>query len=373
MKYLRVIGFLLIEWLVSASSYAQTDFNINLLLDYSSAEQCIALFEDQPVNTQQLAELKGNRIASSTAGLISDNKNIYDNLQNYLDSIKYHQKIKNDVYHLEDSRKNVSDIKQLLEELKKRNFSRRVAATVEQIFPNDAKVSVDIPVFIVALGHKNVDAYVRRIIWHEDYPEFVGENRGELTIILNLSQAVNYGSNTEDRFINLLGVVAHEVFHTALGNFKETSQSWQRYYSNHHSPVDALLDLTHNEGIAYYLSLDQQTGGYLPRDWNEKTRNAISTFNKNISLLFTDSTSQQNINEIIRQANLSGYWESYGSITGMFIAREIDKRFGRGSLIESIDQNPFYFFKKYIKMCNQDSNLPKFTKLLIFYVLENSE
>src|SRR6202008_3534100 len=102
-------------------------------------------------------------------------------------------------------------INDLLGEIKKRNFNRRVVATVEQIFPQDANVSVTIPLYVVAVGHENVDAFVRRIIWHGDEPQFVGENEGELTIVINLGQSVAYGQSLDDRFISLLGVVAHEV------------------------------------------------------------------------------------------------------------------------------------------------------------------
>ncbi|MBI5021628.1 MAG: hypothetical protein HZB59_09340 [Ignavibacteriales bacterium] len=355
------------------NSQTNPKFNVSLSLDYSAAEQYIALLEDQPVSTQQIARLRGNRIAASTTGLISDDRNVTGNLLNHLDSLKYHQIIHADIYHLEEARSKVSEIKQLLEELKKRNFSKRVTATVEQIFPNDAEVSIDIPIFIVALGHENADAYVRRIIWHGDSPEFTGNDDGELTIVVNLSSAVRYGSDVEDRFISLLGVVAHEVFHAAFGNYKESSSSWKEYYTKPQSPIDALLDLTQNEGIAYYLSLEQQGGGYLPHDWNDKTRNAFTDFNKYSSALLTDTVTNKTVFEILRKANLSGYWNSYGSITGMVMAREIDRQMGRESLIEAISKNPFYFFRKYIELTEKGTNLPKFPKRLNSYILRNSE
>lgn len=355
------------------NSQTNPKFNVSLLLDYSAVEQSIPLFEDQPINTQQIAALRGNRIAASTTGLISDDRNITGNLSNYLDSLKYHQIIYKDIYHLEEARRRVPEIKQLLEELKKRNFSKRVAATVEQIFPNEAEVSIDIPVFIVAFGHDNVDAYVRRIIWHGDYPEFTGDDKGELTIVLNLSSAVRYGSNVDERFISLLGVVAHEVFHAAFGNYKENSSSWKEYYNKTQSPINALLDLTQNEGIAYYLSLEQQGSGYLPRDWQEKIRNAFSDFNKYSSALLSDTITHHTAFNLIRKANLSGYWDSYGSITGMVMAREIDRQMGRAALIEAISQNPLYFFRKYKELAGKDSNLPKFSNRLNSYILKNSE
>jgi hypothetical protein len=346
---------------IHSPTYTQTNpaFNVNLMLDYSAAEQTIQLFEDQLFNTQSLAELRGNIIAGSTAGYIAHRASASLVLKDYLDSVKYHESIKDDIYHLEDSKNTVVEIKELLEEIKKHNFSIRVVSTIEQIFPSDANVHINIPLYIVALGHENVDAFVRRIIWHGKEPEFVGENQGELTIVINLAHAVNYGPTLNERYVALLGVVAHEAFHAAFGAYKETSPRWKSYTSAHHTYFDDLLDLTHNEGIAYYLSLDQRGRGYLPRDWSTRTQSAFINFNKNSTELLSQDLATYRASELLRTANLSGYWDSYGSMTGMFIAREIDLRLGRASLIETIKNGPRDFFQKYIALTAQDSNLPK--------------
>ncbi|HZY09672.1 MAG TPA: DUF5700 domain-containing putative Zn-dependent protease, partial [Bacteroidota bacterium] len=352
-------------------AFSQDNFNVQLILDYSSAEQTIQLYEDQPVSTETLAELRGNLIAAFTTGLIANRRSVTDLLQPYLDSLKYHQIIRDDTYHLEEARKNVVAIKELFQEIKKRNFHRRIVATVEQIFPQDVRVNISIPIYVVALGHENVDAYVRRIIWHGDAPQFVGEDSGELTIVINLAHSVHYGDDLEERFISLLGVVAHEVFHAAFGAYKDNSPTWKQYYRKHRNPFNDLLDLTQNEGIAYYLSLDQSGRGYLPRDWYNRTKEAFSTFNKNASELLSDKLAPQRISEILRTANLSGYWESYGSMTGMFMAREIDIRSGRQELIETISQGPVDFLKKYAQLTNQDGNLHKLSQDIIQAINKN--
>ena len=357
--------FLSIAMSASVCSQTNPNFNVNLLLDFSAVEQSIELFEDQPVSTQMLAELKGNRIAAFTAMYIADRRSASDRLQSDLDSLKYHERIIDDMYHLEEARKNAPAIRALLDEMKKQNFNRRVVATVEQIFPEEANITVTIPVYVVSLGHDNVDAFVRRIVWHGDEPQFVGENQGELTIVVNLAHAVGYGQDVQHRFVTLLGVVAHEVFHAAFGAYKETSPSWKYFYQSHQRPFDALLDITQNEGIAYYLSLDQAGGGYLPRDWYARTREVFTAFNANASDLLSEHVDQRHAQELLRKANLSGYWESYGAMAGMFMAREIDLRLGRKALIESIAKDPLDFFQKYATLSQEDSNLPKFTESII--------
>ncbi len=354
-----LIGAAVLVFSNAGESQSNPNFNVNLVLDYEAAEQTLALFDDQTVSTQSLAEMRGNRIAASTAGYIADRGSISAGLLSYLDSIKYHQIIGDDVYHLEEARKNAGPIRELLGELKKRNFSRRVVATVEQIFPREASITLNIPVYVVVLGHENVDAFVRRIRWQGDEMQFVGENEGELTIVINLAQSVGYGPDLEERFVSLLGVVAHEVFHAAFEAYKETSPAWKEYSRTHQDPFDELLEITQNEGIAYYLSLDQRGRGYLPRGWTMKTREEFETFNKNAAELLSSSIKPRRIQELIRTANLSGYWESYGAMTGMFIAREIDLRLGRSALIETITRAPSDLFRKYIKLSGEDSNLPK--------------
>lgn len=340
----------------------ESSFNVTLRFDYTSAEQTIALLEDQLVNTQSLAELRGNRIAAATTGMIANRGETTVLLKNYLDSLKYHLQIYDDIYHLEEARKNVSAMKELLQEMKKRNFSQRVIATVKQIFPNDVSITTTIPGYVVALGHENVNAYVRRISWNDDEPMFLGGDNGELTIIINLARSVMDDDNLDDRFISLLGVVAHEVFHVAFGAYKEGSASWNEWQRIANRPIHILLDITHNEGIAYYLSLEQEGGGYVPRDWNNRMQEVFATFNERADELLSNQLTMTEATEILREANLSGYWESFGSMTGMFIAREIDRTLGRAALIETISRNPIDFFKKYLTLTDQNSNLPKLSE-----------
>jgi hypothetical protein len=347
-------------FILSFTGNSQTNprFNVSLQVDYSAADQTVALMEGEPMSTQMLAGLRGNRIAASTTGLISDRSTVTERLQNYLDSLKYHQIIRDDAYRLESARQNLGAIKELLTEIIRRNFNRKVVATVEQIFPQDADIDVIIPVYVVALGHDNVDAYVRRVIWHGDVPEFADEGSGELVIVINVAHAARFGNELEDRFVNLLGVVAHEVFHAAFGAFKDRSPLWKKYYAAHQEPFDRLLDLTQNEGIAYYLSVDQLGHGRIPPDWQARAHDVFSTFNKNAAELLSADLRPRRAAELIRGANLSGFWESYGAMTGMFIAREIDLRLGRAALIETISLGPYDFFDKYASLSVRDGNLP---------------
>ncbi|HUN66119.1 MAG TPA: DUF5700 domain-containing putative Zn-dependent protease [Bacteroidota bacterium] len=343
-------------------------FSIELRPDYRAAEQSLLLFEDNPVGSGSLAALRGNRIAASTTGLIANSDSVTMLLRDDLDSAKYHRILRNDIYHLEEARANAAQIRALLTELERSYFTRKVEATVEQIFPQDARVSLTIPMYAVALGHENVDAYVRSIRWHGDVPEFTGEGEGELTIVINLAHAVRYGDSTRERYLTLLGVVAHEVFHAAFSDYKKHSSFWQDYRSEHHAPIDELFDLTQNEGIAYYLSIDQRGHGYVPRDWYTRARETFAQFNRNGSELLSPRISRERAVSLIRSANLSGSHDSYGAMCGMFIAREIDLRMGRADLIRTIAAGPIDMLRKYLSLAASDNNLPSFSPPIEQYI-----
>ncbi len=352
-----------------AAGYARSqpgqNFSVDLHVDFNAAEETLRLFEDQPVGTGTLAALRGNQIAASTPGLIADHASLTDRLADYLDSLKFHQIIRNDVFRLEEGRANASAIRELLREMQQSGFSRKVSATVAQIFPADARVSLLIPVYVVALGHENVDAYVRRIVWHDMTPEFTGDDRGELTIVVNLAHAVRYGDDAHERFLTLLGVVAHEVFHAAFADYQDHAPQWIAYNRSRRAPVDELFRLTQNEGIAYYLSLDQQGRGYVPRDWYEQAKEIFAVFNRNAAALMAADLTPERASQLIRSANLSGYHESYGARCGMFMAREIDRQLGRAALIETIAKGPEDMLSKYSRLAERDNSLPPLSRTVL--------
>jgi hypothetical protein len=340
-------------------------FNISLSVDYEAAEQTLLLLRDEYVSTSRLAGLRGNRIAASTTELIEGDGGAGALLQSYLDSLQAHQIIRDDVYRLEEARKNAGAIAGLLDGLRRRNFNRAVVATVEQIFPRDVGVAAVIPVYVVALGHENADAYVRRVAWEGDVPSFAGEGEGEPTIIVNLSAGAAYPGDTDEKISQMLVTVAHEVFHAAFGLYKDASPSWKKYAASHTSPADYLLDLVQNEGIAYYLSLEQRSGDRLPRDWAGRMEEAFRTFNANAERLLSGRLSEREAAGIIYSANLSGYWESYGSMVGMAMARAVDRELGREALIETISLGPLDLLGKYHTVASLNSGYPKLSGRLV--------
>lgn len=347
---------LCISWTAPAKS--NPHFNVRLVLNYASAEQTVELYEGRSGRAADIARKPGSQVAVGTTGILAQRRLDVALLEQHLESAKHGHTEPDDVFRLKEARERVADIKELLTEIKRRNFAQRVISTIEQLFPADAEVSATLPLYFVAFGHHNIDAYVMRVVWDGDAPRFVGEGQGEPVIVVNLAKAVYYGRNIEERFIGTLAVVAHEVFHAAFTSYKDQSPVWKEYYATHRRYIDQLLDLTHNEGIAHYLTFGQRSRGYLPPDWNRKVSTAFDEFNKNAEELLSASISPRRASELIRTSNTAEYWDSYGAITGMFIARTIDLTLGRAALAATIANGPHAFFRTYADLVQSKGNLP---------------
>jgi len=352
--------------LAAASALAQSDnFNVYLRIDYASAEKTLELYSGLSGRPAEIAALRGSQIALSTTSFLAQRPLDTPTLERALESVKFNQDLGDDVFRMKDARANVAAIAELLQESQRRNFGLKVVSTVAQLFPPAARVNTVIPVYFVAFGSQNIDAFVRRVVWRGDTPVFTGEGEGELTIVVNLAKCVNYGRTVDERFIGMLSVVAHEVFHAAFGVYKDGSPAWRAYYAGHRRPLDQLLDLAQNEGIAYYLTLIQSSRGRLPGDGLERARRSFADFNRNAAELEAPGTSFRRSEDIIRLSNTSGYWESYGAITGMIIARQIDQSLGREALMETIANGPSDFFGKYATLMSRDGGIPALSPLVL--------
>jgi len=357
-----VLFMLLCAVRVAAQPHGQ--FSLALDVNYASADKAIELYAGLSGRPAEIAALRGSQLALAITGMLARRQLQTLDLEQSLAAAKFNQSDGDDLFRMREARANAAPIGELLQELRRRNFGQRVVSTVEQLFPGDARVNARIPMYVVAFGHQNIDAFVVRVTWDGDVPHPAGEQEGEQVIVVNLAKAVHYGHSTDERFIGLLSVVAHEVFHAAFGEYKSTTPEWQAYYASPLRPLDELMDLAHNEGVAYYLSLIQRSQGRLPHDGLQRAQEAFDQFNNAAAELLSPRLAPPRAADILRNANTSGYWESYGSITGMIIARQIDQTLGRVALVETIRKGPNAFFMTYVQLMKRDAGLPQLSSLL---------
>jgi hypothetical protein len=352
---------LIVLFLLTLPAYTlgqESRINLVLLLNTESADRAVALYEGLSGSPQEIAQLRGSQLALATTALLAQQELSTPDLERNLAAAKYNQTIDNDIFRMKEARGSLGAIKDLLVEIRQRNFAQKVTSTVEQLFPSDTQLSTTIPIFFVAFGHANIDAYVRRVVWRGNAPLFVGEGQGELTIVVNLAKAISYGRTTDERFIGMMSIVAHEVFHAAFGAYKDRSPFWRQYYGTRRSYLEQLLDLAQNEGIAYYLTLVQRSRGKLQYDEIERVNGAFAEFNRNAAELLSNRLTDYRANEILRLSNTSGYWQSFGAITGMIVARQIDQILGREALVETVALGPKVFFEKYSELMKRNNDIP---------------
>ena len=360
---LRSITLLFLPFLLHAQD---SRFNLQLAMDSQSAERTIELYRGLGSPTQ-ISSLRGSQLALATTAALSRRPLTAATLEEQLQAAKFGQTTGDDVFQLKGAHATAAEMDELLREMKTRNFSRRVVSTVEQLFPAGTSIAVSVPMYVVAFGHQNIDAYVNRVVWRGNTPSFVGEGAGQVTIVLNLAKAVHYGRDVDERFLWTMSVVAHEVFHAAFSVYKEQSTPWRRYYAAQRTYFDQLADLSHNEGIAYYLSLIQRSRGKFQPSEVSNVQQAIGDFNNHAHELLSPTTPTQRSQRIIQESNTSGYWENYGSITGMIIARAIDNNLGRQALTETIADGPDDFFGKYIRLMKTVGDLPQLAPEVVRY------
>ncbi len=357
-SFCSLLILLAVIWPIAGGAQEYARFNLSIDLNTASAERAIELYQGLSGQPYDAARERGSQLALLVTAGLAGRRLETSALEEAFAAIKFNQDVGDDVFQLRSARASVAALKDLLFELRRRNFAQRVVSTVEQLFPSDARVQARIPMYVVAFGHNNIDAYVVRVRWQGNVPSPAPENEGELTIVVNLAKAVKYGRETDERFVGLLSVVAHEVFHAAYGVYKESAPEWRAYYGVSRSPFEELLDLTQNEGVAYYLSLIQQARGHLPPDGLQRAERAFARFNAAASELLSPGISHARASTLLRESNTAQYWESYGSITGMIIARQIDQTLGRGALVEALKGTPQGFFRTYADLMRRDNGLP---------------
>ena len=360
--------FLVVVIAMLAPAQEPEDFNVTLLVNTESAQRTLELYQGLAGRPQSIAELPGSRIALATTSLLSGRQLDLPALARSLEAAKYNQDLGEDLFRMKDARANVAAIRELLEEMNKRNFAQKVVATVRQLFPANTRITGTFPIYVVAFGPQNIDAFVRRTLWNGPTPVFVGEGEGVLTIVVNLAKAVSYGRDVDARFYGLMSVVAHEVFHAAFGLYRDQSEQWKQFSAVHRTWFDQMLDLTQNEGIAYYLSLIQRTRGRLDESDVTSFTTAFGEFNRKCSELLSPGITQQRAVQIIQQSNSSGYWGSYGSLTGMIMARQIDQTLGRQALSETIALGPYDFFGKYAALMKNRDDIPRLSDQILRYI-----
>jgi Putative zinc dependent peptidase (DUF5700) len=348
-------SLLLLPFLAS-SLFCQ--FDVTLQLDFTSAEKIIEVAEGSEGNVRRVAELPGNQIAAATSMVLARREVPPEAFISALEALRARFKSSDDLFGLWETQTHLGALKSLLVECKRRPLDRRVVGTIAQFFPEQARIAVSIPVYFVAMGHENAAAYVRRVMWQGKTPVFVGGDQGEAVIVVDLVRSVQYSTDVQTQFISMLSTLAHEAFHAVFSAYQASSPAWQRIHAGENY-FDILGELVQNEGIAYYLSMQEQLGGTFPSQLTAEIKKLVPVLDDAFDELRSPQTSPSRARALILNANLSGSLEkNYGAGAGLLMAYEIDTKLGRKALSETIALGPADFFAKYNLLTRQYPDLP---------------
>ena len=345
-----------------------SQFDISLRVDYTSADELLDFLSRSTNNPERAAKRPGNQIAAATSLMLARTERPADDFVHSLDLERDKYVSGNDIYGLRSTVTNLEQLKKLLAETKRRRLDRRVIATIESYFPADAKITLTVPVYVVAMGNEKAAAFVRRVLWKDKTPVFVGDDQGEQVIVLNLTRCLERDDNVEHEFIQVLSTLAHECFHAAYGAYRSASSP----ASDRTPPSMVLADLVQNEGIAYALSMELQAGGVGPPiRWFAATDRAVNALNAALLELQSPLLTQRRARELMMNSNLSGSFDgNYGATAGLRMAYEIDSKLGRAALTETVREGVKSFFMKYLELCRRDSNLPRLEEGAVKFLLE---
>jgi hypothetical protein len=335
---------------------AQNNFDVSLIVDFSSAEELLNYFDHQISNPARVAELHGNRLAAATSVMLARTARSNDDVVQQLELARDLAQYNNDVYGLLPAKQHISEIRKLLTEAKRRQIDRRVIATLEGYFPTDTKIFSTIKVYMVVMGNERAAAVVRRVVWHGDVPQFVGEGEGAPVIIFNLARTIESSADVQTQFLELLATLAHESFHAVFSVLKQSLPD----SLNPQTEAEQLLDIVQNEGIAYYLSLEiHRQGRMMSREWFDETAKAVGALNHALTELSSPNCSPSRARQLLMDANLSGSFSgNYGATAGLRMAYEIDTRLGRQALTATLLNGSKSFVEAYQQSCVKEQMLP---------------
>ncbi len=366
LKYLIILTILTIYRL---SAQLNQNFDFSLGVDYASAELTMDFFERRISNPQQVAKLRGNQLAIATSILLARTEKSDDDFYRQIELARDLPRFESDVYGFSPGKNRIPELRKLVQEMRRRQIDRRIVATVSSFFPQRAKIATRFPVYFVIIGNERATAFVRNVVWNYDVPTFVGEGRGEPVIVVNLARVVERSSDLQTQFIDVLSVTAHECFHAALSVLQQSLPESTRP----RNAAEQLMDLVQNEGFAYYLSMETQMGGQTPSaSWFSVTNMAIEKLNKALLELYSPQLTRERARQLIMDANLSGsFEENYGSASGLRMAYEIEKKFGRHALTETLLGGARAFLSAYQQACARDGSLPQFDKRIFQFMKIN--
>jgi hypothetical protein len=192
-----------------------------------------------------------------------------------------------------------------------------------------------------------------------------GLDRNTPVILFNLSEALDYGGNTQERAAIVARVLAHETFHAALRQIEYGPPGWFRYHEPRNA-YDHIARVMLDEGVAHYIDWKGRVGSDTlfaakPGARERKAFDQLALASRRLRDPRTDPGERA---EILGMAATGPLWSKYGAIAGMFAASRIEKAWGRDSLRGIVEAGPMALLGGYAALAEKDTTLKALPKEL---------
>ena len=177
-------------------------------------------------------------------------------------------------------------------------------------------------------------------------------------ILFNLSEALDYGGNTEERAAIVERVLAHEAFHAALRQIEFGTPGWHRYHDPKNA-FDHIARVMLDEGVAHYIDWKRRPGADTlfaakPGAREKRAFEQLSLAARHLRDPQTDPDARA---EILGLAATGPMWSKYGAVSGMFAAWRIERAWGADSLRRVVQAGPLALLAGYAAAAAADTNL----------------
>lgn len=184
-------------------------------------------------------------------------------------------------------------------------------------------------------------------------------------VVFNLSEALNYGGNTQERVAIIERVLAHETFHAVLRQIEYAEPGW-RIYHDPMNTFDYIARVLVDEGVAHYIDWKERDGAdtLFAAKLSSREKKAFDQLALACRRLRDPRTDPGSREEILGLAATGPIWSKYGAISGMFAAYRIERAWGRDSLRAAIVGGPREMRRLYKAAAAVDTSLKKWPKEL---------
>jgi hypothetical protein len=184
----------------------------------------------------------------------------------------------------------------------------------------------------------------------------------EPIVLINLTEVIGYGANSTERVRTLAHVMAHEAFHSALGQRERLLAGWAKYQHPIRSPLDYIARVMTDEGVAHWIDwggrpdADSLFTMNVPGPREVKAFEALAIACRRVRDRDADFASRT---ELLQMASNGPLWSKYGAISGMFAAYRIESRLGLDSLRTAVTGGPAEFLRMYGRVAAADTLLKR--------------